>query len=505
MSTDNNIGITIKRGQGVTQALKEHVQKSGYEISDGSISKHEWKNTVKVLNEIQASRVASKKNSLFGKNYLVKTGDKLNFTEDEMKRIYDAMGVNPSKRNNGTSGETSPVTVPDKPSQSKPEGKTQNQAQTSSNVSGKEVANLLHDDIYAKTKWGMPTTGKDIGEHIKLINKDNIDEVAAEYQKRNKEPLMEAILSERGLPPEERAQYLKHVSNAMLESAKEKGIYVDDLKKDFNKEIDYQMNRIGVANAGFLNSFTQKLKSRIDAKEEEPDKTVSKPNGKIDEYFSQGKTGDCWLLASIKALAMSEKGLEILNDSIEVDEQGNVNVTLKGVGKTYKITPEELDGALQFATGDGDVRAIEIAMDRYFKDERGVNHWVLWNPNTNRDLAGNTADLAFELLTGKGGRNFISNSLYVRLSDWIITDTQIDNFNLKNHIAVVSSTFNANNLTFTADDGTTQILLTNHAYAVKGSDKDNVYLVNPHDTSEVITVPRDKFKSFFNSVDEYDL
>ena len=79
------------------------------------------------------------------------------------------------------------------------------------------------------------------------------------------------------------------------------------------------------------------------------------------------------------------------------------------------------------------------------------------------------------------------------------------NFNKENHIACVAAV-GKENLTFSSsDDGDKITLHTNHAYAVQGSDANNVYLINPWDTSTVIPVPRDKFKDFFNMIDEFDL
>ena len=90
--------ITIGRGQGITQALKQLVeekakQNPNVKISDGIFTKTEWQNTIKVLDEIQASRKANNQASIFGKNYIVYENDKIDFTADEMSRIYNAMGV----------------------------------------------------------------------------------------------------------------------------------------------------------------------------------------------------------------------------------------------------------------------------------------------------------------------------------------------------------------------------------------------------------------------------
>ena len=241
-----------------------------------------------------------------------------------------------------------------------------------------------------------------------------------------------------------------------------------------------------------MDSYINKLNSRASVKEIDSE---YRPNGKIDGDFWQGNTGDCWLIAGIKAIAETPKGLEILNDSLKVDENGNVTVTLKGVGKSYVITKEELAGNNQFSNGDADVRAIEIAMDRYFQEERGVRGSV--------DLDGNVSWVAFELLTGKGGRGRFSDGLG-RLLENEFSDSQINNFNKPNHVAVVSA-HGKDNVSYQIPNGETQLLCVGHAYAVKGSDDKNVYLIDPHDTSKVIAVPRELFKSFFDYINEFDL
>jgi len=85
--------LTFKRGQGITQALKELVEKNKMKLSDGSISKAEWQATIKVLDEIQASRKANNQASIFGNNYLVHQNDKIDFTSEEMDKLYKAMGA----------------------------------------------------------------------------------------------------------------------------------------------------------------------------------------------------------------------------------------------------------------------------------------------------------------------------------------------------------------------------------------------------------------------------
>lgn len=90
---ENFTKITIQKGKGITHALLDLVKKTGMVISDGSISKAEWNATIKTLDEIQQNRKANNQNSIFGKNYLVHTGQEIDFTEDEINMLYKSMGV----------------------------------------------------------------------------------------------------------------------------------------------------------------------------------------------------------------------------------------------------------------------------------------------------------------------------------------------------------------------------------------------------------------------------
>ncbi len=89
--------VSIKQGQGITHALKDLVDKlvkdKNAQLSDGKISKEEWQAAIKVLDGIQQSRKANNQASIFGRNYLVHKGDKIDFSADEMNRLYAAMGV----------------------------------------------------------------------------------------------------------------------------------------------------------------------------------------------------------------------------------------------------------------------------------------------------------------------------------------------------------------------------------------------------------------------------
>lgn len=125
------------------------------------------------------------------------------------------------------------------------------------------------------------------------------------------------------------------------------------------------------------------------------------------------------------------------------------------------------------------MRALEIAINKYFEEERGINNAL--------DINSNITSLTYKILTGKG-------DLDQSFSFGKFSDNKIDTFSAKNKIITVSSEdlkdSNTNNDNIT--------LLSNHAYAVVGADKEFVYLINPHDSGNKFKVSRNTFKDFFN-------
>ncbi len=215
-------------------------------------------------------------------------------------------------------------------------------------------------------------------------------------------------------------------------------------------------------------------------------------NGKIDTNFGQStKLNDCWLLAAIYSIANTPKGKKLIEDSITLLHDNKVKVTLKGVNISYIYDKDYVKSRTDLAGGDLDVRLFEIAAEDYVRK----------NPQRNKNhLDGNRPWVAFRLLTGKGTRNYDSESnIRGTLSDY-----KIDSFNDENYIAVVWKSTDVPK-TFKTADGKSVTLEGSHTYSVIGSDSNNVYIVNPHDSSEKIAVPRNIFKNFFNRIDEFYL
>lgn len=100
--------ITIQKNMGLTQALKAHVLKNNYTMSDGSISAKEWNKTIDVLENINEKRKKDGQTPIFTggtdrskagwhTSFVVQPNQEIEFTKDEMKELYEAMGVSLDK------------------------------------------------------------------------------------------------------------------------------------------------------------------------------------------------------------------------------------------------------------------------------------------------------------------------------------------------------------------------------------------------------------------------
>ena len=109
--------------------------------------------------------------------------------------------------------------------------------------------------------------------------------------------------------------------------------------------------------------------------EEEPGSIINNEygiNGLIDETVMQGETGDCWLIAGVKALCRTEKGRQIIKNSIIPNKDGSVTVKFAGAGKSYTLTKEEIDAGSKsdlFSKGDKDMLVIELAAKKLFAEK----------------------------------------------------------------------------------------------------------------------------------------
>lgn len=257
------------------------------------------------------------------------------------------------------------------------------------------------------------------------------------------------------------------------------------------------------------------------------------PNAKMDAYYSQkadGKignfeqgtnAGDCWLLSAIYGLSSTEEGREVLKDVIKTDNNGNVTINLKGVGKSYTFTDEELNNVIKedqhsylsgssnsgyYSIGDKDVLALELAIKNYRKevDDSGAAKdnsysysFVEYNSNDDMYTYSGQQSTAIGLLTGKNAsiikKAYDDNTI---VKNGIIYKQKMDESTLKpifdNHENIVFVSLLTEN-----GEG--------HAYTFKSYDEQFVYLVDPYDTSKVEKMPKQEFYKNIAEVSYTDL
>lgn len=235
---------------------------------------------------------------------------------------------------------------------------------------------------------------------------------------------------------------------------------------------------------------------------------ASKADGKLGD-FEQGKRGDCWLIASLKALDVSHS--EKL-DFLKADENGNITVNMKGVNKKYTFTNAQINEMIKsgkYSNGDKDAIAIEAAFENY-RNEIKENEQISSNRDSLRflgihsdyDVLGNgRPKLAIEILTGKG----VST----------ITKSNDPNVVVKNNVAIMKK-MNEETLKPYLDNKNYSLVAVledsdknrkgeAHAFVIKGYDKENVYLINPYDTSKVETMKKEEFYKKLNEFAYTDL
>ena len=302
-------------------------------------------------------------------------------------------------------------------------------------VNGDPISDAIYKDVTAKTKIGLPTTGKDIEKHIKQITSDNIIQVFSHYKERYGETLLEAIEGEWGLDEQVKTRIKNHLSKCIAQSRYWKAV---------------------------------------------------KPNTKIDKDFSQGQTGDCWLLASIAAIKRSPKGQRILDNTIKDNGDGTYTVKFKGTDKEYTVSALEIMSKEDYADGDLDARILEIAANKHYIE--GI-------------YGGNPAN-ALELLLGSGDRwiNILRNYSPKPNKEKIAKLLKNPNIVITASINPLSKLFGIVMNSVDDKEEYKEDIAVAHAYAITGIDDKNIYLINPWDTEKTVAIPLDVFEDYWADV-----
>lgn len=343
---------------------------------------------------------------------------------------------------------------------------------------------------------GLPKSIKDsylnhinqaISKHINNLEmwEYMYDRVKTDYDDIETPTLNAMIAKEKGLNPNTRVNLIRQLENRIMNDYISPETKKDDIKTLIEKELTKLSKNPDNMDVEFLDRLNSKLYSRdsyyFGGEEQEG---LKAPNGKIDNFTYQGNSGDCWLLAAINAISRSPKGLKILNNSLKLNPDGSVTVRLNGVNKSYTISRKDLYAAREFATGDLDVRAIEIAVERYLMETK------------RDDINGGWSGDAFDILLGGNKKSW----------KWLGTkleDTYKEKINNPN-ILVTASISNADDESkVKASNG--EEIHSNHAYTVVKADDKYVYLINPWDSSKLLKLSYAEFKKIFDQFQDIEI
>lgn len=212
-------------------------------------------------------------------------------------------------------------------------------------------------------------------------------------------------------------------------------------------------------------------------------------NGEIDEAVFQGSTGDCWLLSGVLSLSYTQEGKQAIKEAIKQDENGNYQVTFKGIDKTYTVSQEELKnknvstifGGLgkksEYSTGDDDMLLLELAVEKA-KSDKDIEL------PTENGLNGSSAYYLYQLFSGT--TDYAHNEKESDVKD-LLDYYQENKENASATLGVING--------FSSLEG-------NHAYAVKDYDGEKITLVNPWNSSRDTTLSN---KALMDNLGKYDI
>ena len=221
--------------------------------------------------------------------------------------------------------------------------------------------------------------------------------------------------------------------------------------------------------------------------------------------FTQSYNGDCWLLSVMLSAYYHDNNS--LNSLIKIDKNNKtVTITLKGVNKKYTFTYETLLDANHFDKNDLKVRAFEMAIDTYYKEnaykyfcqETGLLGYFKEGfserlKNKYFDTQGNSPSNAIRTLFGVESYNFYVNN-----------NSPVFDFKKNCYIFIMNG--NVDDIFICKTEFGEDIeLYGSHDYDLIKTDDEYLYLINPWDSTKIIKVTWDSIKDISHSFTKFSL
>ena len=279
--------------------------------------------------------------------------------------------------------------------------------------------------------------------------------------------------------------------NGYIKSSKEANVYVDSKAAG----IYYKWNQ----DTKTFEKFGPKVEML---------KLLNEETDGIINNTKQGKLGDCWLLSSVHGIAKHNS--QIFKDIIKIAPNGDVTINLLGAKRSYTMSKNELDNAIKqqkYSTGDKDMVAIELAFEKFRKEniangKANVNNrynlCYLSGYSESDYLYGGQPKNAIEVLTGKKV-NTLSN-------------TGNNQFHFENNVVKMGKISPNELLEYTNKPDNTIIISLDetgphgqaHAYLYDSQDEQNFYLIDTMDTSKTQAFDKKYIYSKLLSIDYTD-
>lgn len=212
--------------------------------------------------------------------------------------------------------------------------------------------------------------------------------------------------------------------------------------------------------------------------------------GFLDSVRKQGRTGDCWLIAVLNSIIAKPNLLKRLEKLIEYDDTtGNYTINFKGAKVQYTVTAEEIDKNGLLSKGSRRLRALEIAFDKHAKELAYNDRYMTqyyddeFEHTSQCDINGNSPMVAY--------RTLFDDVDFSSHPDILTVDFNNPNNSYTIDFYKIPEEYNASS---EKDDIYT--FTDRHEYSIIGSDETNVFILNPHDSSDIVTISREELSKF---------
>lgn len=352
---------------------------------------------------------------------------------------------------------------------------------TTNPIDPTEIVEGIHNICHS----GLRGNSEELMAYVQMIDDYYVWWVVSTYMNTYNESILGAIMHNRFISKETRTNAVRHIKDMFMQLAKHDSVYIDDLDKLMEEHIEYERNKFGRMKSKDLDRDLDFFADRY--RQTLQENTLYPANGKIDDEFKQGVVGDCWLIATIKSLSLNPKGLEMINELISADEEGNATVQLKGVDREYIISKEALEGSNEFVQGDLDVRAIEIAVYRYIHEK--IDHKNVLKRIMDIDNDSSIIPISSDFYNGMC---FLCTSYCILFGNEWCADEKPNKETIEKIKSGNYSTIVLSNNQYNLEGFSKQ-----HVYAAIDADYYYVYLSNPHYPDSTLIMTHDDFLSFF--------